>query len=138
MNSYDYAVVHGEALGTCQVAFDGAVADAVAAGGVSLAGYDAVDWFTGENSVDDGTLDPTARALLAAYLDGGGRLLLSGSEIGFDLAAYGQAPAFYEGYLGAVFAATGPTTWIGPTISYPQMARWPPWLTAGAWAGPQR
>jgi uncharacterized lipoprotein YddW (UPF0748 family) len=103
MNSYGYAVQHAEALATCGLAFDGAVNEAVREGDLALAGYAAVDWFVGEDSVADASLNGVERALLAAYLDGGGRLLLSGSEIGYDLVAKGRDPAFYTDYLRAEY-----------------------------------
>jgi len=108
MNTYGYAVQHAQALAACGLAFDGVVNEAVAAGDVALAGYPALDWFVGEespaeSSAADAALDETERALLAAYLDDGGRLLLSGSEIGYDLVARGRDPAFYHDYLRAEY-----------------------------------
>jgi uncharacterized lipoprotein YddW (UPF0748 family) len=103
MNRYDYAVEHGQALASCGLAFDGAVNEAVEAGAVSLSVYAAVDWFVGEDSVADVSLSSTERARLAAYLDGGGRVLLSGSEIGYDLVEQGRDPTFYANYLRASY-----------------------------------
>jgi uncharacterized lipoprotein YddW (UPF0748 family) len=103
MNAYSYAVEHGRALSGCGLAFDGAVNEAVEAGDVALAGYQAIDWFTGEDSLADASLSHIERALLRAYLDGGGGLLLSGSEIGYDLVERGRDPAFYRDYLRATY-----------------------------------
>ena len=103
MNRYDYAVEHGQALDSCGRAFDGALNEAVVAGDVALATYGAVDWFVGEEAAADGSLSDGGRALLAAYLEGGGRLLLSGSEIGYDLVDNGRDPYFYEHYLRAAY-----------------------------------
>ncbi len=103
MNRYDHAVEHGQGLSTCDLAFDGAVNEAVDAGDVALDGYPAVDWFVGEESVADAALSNIERALLAAYLDGGGRLLISGAEIGYDLVENGRDPAFFEDYLRAQY-----------------------------------
>ena len=101
MNRYDYAVEHGTALAACGLAFDGAVNEAVEAGDVALDVYPMLDWFVGEDSVADAALSDTERGLLATYLDGGGRLLISGSEIGYDLVENGRDPAFYQDYLQA-------------------------------------
>jgi uncharacterized lipoprotein YddW (UPF0748 family) len=101
MNSYDYSVQHGQALNTCNRAFDGAVNEAVEAGDVALASYRAVDWFTGEDSVADASLSAVERTLLATYLDNGGRLLISGAEIGYDLVEDNRDPAFFRNYLHA-------------------------------------
>jgi uncharacterized lipoprotein YddW (UPF0748 family) len=103
MNRFDYSVEHGLALSACNRAFDGAVNEAVAAGDLALAGYRAVDWFTGEDSVADKSLSGVELALLASYLDGGGRLLISGAEIGYDLVQYGRDPAFFRDYLRAEY-----------------------------------
>jgi uncharacterized lipoprotein YddW (UPF0748 family) len=103
MNRYDYAIEHGQALSACGRAFDGAVNEAVEAGDVTLPSYQAVDWFTGEDSVADASLSDVERALLAAYLDGGGRLLISGAEIGYDLVDYSRDPVFFRDYLHAEY-----------------------------------
>ncbi|MDY7109463.1 MAG: hypothetical protein SYC29_12580 [Planctomycetota bacterium] len=57
--------------------------------------YRLVVWLTGDCSED--TLAAADRAALATYLDGGGKLLLSGQDIGEDI---GDS-AFYEEYLHA-------------------------------------
>jgi uncharacterized lipoprotein YddW (UPF0748 family) len=111
MNSYDYAVEHGQALSACNRAFDGAVNEAVEAGDLALAGYGGVDWFTGEDSVADASLSNVERALLAAYLDGGGRLLLSGAEIGYDLVEYHRDPTFFRDYLRADYRSDDALTY---------------------------
>jgi uncharacterized lipoprotein YddW (UPF0748 family) len=108
MNRYDYAVEHGQALDACALAFDGAMNEAVEAGDLVLGRYAAVDWFVGEDSgadtaVDSAALSDVERALLASYLDGGGGLLISGSEIGYDLVEQGRDPSFYHDYLRASY-----------------------------------
>jgi len=103
MNRYDYAVEHGQALSDCSRAFDGALNEAVVAGDVALGDYAALDWFVGEDAAADSALSTEERALLAAYLEGGGRLLISGSEIGYDLVGNGRDPAFYGNYLRAAY-----------------------------------
>ena len=60
-----------------------------------LAGYTVVVWYTGDTDHD--TLTPTDQANLAAYLDGGGKLFLSGQNIGQDIGG----TAFYHDYLHA-------------------------------------
>jgi hypothetical protein len=61
----------------------------------TLDDFRAVAWLTGDASED--TLTATDQANLAAYLDGGGKLLISGQNIGQDL----QATDFYRDYLHA-------------------------------------
>jgi uncharacterized lipoprotein YddW (UPF0748 family) len=104
MNRYDYAVEHATALAACGISFDGAVNEAVAVGDVALDSYDAVDWFVGEESAAGAALDAAERALLADYQAGGGGLLLSGSDVGYDLVEGGRDPAFYRDVLKAAYA----------------------------------
>ena len=101
MNRYDYVVSHGDAI---DHAFDSAANEAVAEGSLSLAGYEVVDWVLGEEATMDVSLDDAERAALAAYLDGGGALFISGSELAWDLDDKGRDPSFYRTYLRAGFA----------------------------------
>jgi hypothetical protein len=53
--------------------------------GFSLAGYRAVVWLAGDQSLEDAVLGADARALLSAYVGERRRLLVSGSEVAFAL-----------------------------------------------------
>ncbi|HET6585736.1 MAG TPA: MYXO-CTERM sorting domain-containing protein, partial [Nannocystaceae bacterium] len=85
MNDGSYAARHGLAIADAGFSFDGATDDAIELGDVEIAGYRAVDWFAGEDSVGDLPLAPIVRDALADYLDDGGRLLVSGAELGWAL-----------------------------------------------------
>jgi len=63
--------------------------------------YDMVVWFAGNESSEDETFSADEQAWLAAFMDGGGRLFVSGAEIGWDLDHLGEASdlAFYQAYL---------------------------------------
>jgi N-acetylmuramoyl-L-alanine amidase len=115
MNRYDYMIEHAEALATCgNLAFDGCQNEAVSAGGVLLANYPAVDWFTGEESTVDFSIDATERTLLKAYLNAGGNLLITGSEIGWDIGRAASANVdldFYNNYLKATFVGDNAGTY---------------------------
>ncbi len=123
MNRYDYMIEHAQALSSCNnMAFDGCQNEAVIAGTVLLSFYQAVDWFTGEESTTDKSVDATERTLIKAYLDGGGNLLISGSEIGWDVGRAASTNAdldFYNNYLKASFIGddAGTYTFTGtPTL----------------------
>ncbi|MEM8907360.1 MAG: fibronectin type III domain-containing protein, partial [Bacteroidota bacterium] len=103
MNNYDYAIPHARALAACEVAFDGATNETVRAGRVSLQQYTGVDWFLGRESVADQTLDDQEQAILRKYLDNGGHLLISGSELAFDLDHKGNGRSFFRNYLKAAY-----------------------------------
>jgi hypothetical protein len=114
MNNYSYMVEHGNGLGSCNIAFDGVQNETVIAGDINLADYTAIDWYLGEESTADKTLDATERQLLKNYLDAGGRLLISGAEIGWDIGRSASANAdlaFYNNYLKAVYVADGAGTY---------------------------
>jgi len=111
MNSYRYIRSFAAAVDACGVAFDSGSDEAVASGAVVLAGYSAVLWYCGEESTADHTFDATAQSLLQAYLNGGGNLFASGSEIGWDLAASGNGLAFYNSYLRASYAGDDAATY---------------------------
>ena len=74
-----------EMLKSLNVSFDAASNEAVADGLVPLADYEAVIWICGDESVTDETFNDTEQQLLQSYLQNGGKLMLSGAQIAFDL-----------------------------------------------------
>src|SRR5207247_11100097 len=108
MNSYNYMVEHGNGLAGCDIAFDGVQNEVITAGKCELQKYFAIDWFVGEESTAGKTLDSTEKFAIKNYLDKGGRLLISGSEIGWDLGRDSSAnvdTGFYKNYLNAVYVS---------------------------------
>jgi hypothetical protein len=67
--------------------------------GSLLTQYPVVFWWTGNDSTT--TLLPADTAALKAFLDGGGKLFITGQNIGQDIAS--KYPAFYANYLRANF-----------------------------------
>ncbi len=116
MNRYDYMIEHAQALGNCNnnIAFDGCQNEAVTAGTILLSTYTAVDWFTGEESTVDRSVAPAEVILLKAYLNAGGNLLISGSEIGWDIGRAASANVdadFYNNYLKALYIGDDANTY---------------------------
>jgi N-acetylmuramoyl-L-alanine amidase len=76
--------------------------EAIATGQVLLGAYDLVVWSLGETSSRDETLSPIQRNAIAQYLETGGRIILSGAELGWDLSEKGDADsrAFLADVLG--------------------------------------
>jgi N-acetylmuramoyl-L-alanine amidase len=103
MNSYDYCIQHGYALKACGVPFDFAANEAIAAGELSLNDYAVVDWILGEESTLDDTFNTTEQAIVADFLNNGGRLFVSGAEIAWDLDWRDNGRTFYRNYLKAVY-----------------------------------
>ena len=103
MNSYDYVVQHGIALGENGVPYDTCQNDAIIGNAVRLTNYAAVIWAAGNESTADDTFNATEQTRVADYLDRGGRLFVSGSEIAWDLDYNAAGKFFMSNYLHAVF-----------------------------------
>ena len=86
------------------VATDGAVTESVLSAG--LGSDRAVIWFTGSDA--GSTLTPSEQAALASFLSAGGRLFITGQDIGYDIAY--DAGGFYGTYLHASYV--NDSTWI--------------------------
>ena len=111
--NHSFTTSYAEPLSALGRHFDCADNDALIAGSVSAADYAGLIWFVGDNSVSDRTLRPAEQQILASYLETGGRVFLSGSEIGYDIGRSGSVNeniAWYASYLRAVYGgdkATG-------------------------------
>ncbi|MGI9457978.1 MAG: fibronectin type III domain-containing protein [Aeoliella sp.] len=110
-NSFDYVVQYGAALDGSTVGMSAAQNEAVISGAVTLSDYDAVMWFSGEESTADDTFNGTEQTLVSAYLTGGGKLFVSGAEIGWDLEAQGNGQSFYNNSLRADYVSDDANTY---------------------------
>jgi hypothetical protein len=100
------AALVGRSVATSGHPYETASSRAVRDGSVSLAGAKAVVWMCGDQSTLDAALDRVEEHALVAFLEAGGKLFISGSEIGFDLTRKDGSPddkAFFQDYLGGVF-----------------------------------
>jgi hypothetical protein len=128
---HDFSAVVGEAVpdGVATVSHRALTED-----GLDLSGWNTVIWLLGDNSVDDHTLSSAEQTLVQNYLNVGGHLLVSGSELGYDLGQTPEGASFLANVLGVVFSAddsnsytvlgSGPLdsmpsfTYSGPTAPY--------------------
>ncbi|MCA8917615.1 MAG: N-acetylmuramoyl-L-alanine amidase [Planctomycetes bacterium] len=87
--------------------FDSTSNESIESGGVTLSGYQVVDWVLGNESTADETFSSTEQGLVSSYLGAGGRLFVSGAEIGWDLDSQGSGAdvSFYEGQLETNYVA---------------------------------
>lgn len=85
INSFDYVVQHGEAVGKAGVPFDSCQNEAVATAQIRLTNYAAVIWAAGQESTADETFNSLEQTRIAEYLNAGGKLFVSGAEIAWDL-----------------------------------------------------
>jgi hypothetical protein len=100
-------VADNDALALGEVALWEPALGEVARGEVMAGKYDGLFWLLGDESVADRTFAPAEQSIVQEYLAAGGRLFVTGSEVGYDLdrsASPNYAPAFYEGFLKATYA----------------------------------
>lgn len=111
VNSFDYTVQHATALSAAGVSFDACANEAIIDGTVQLGDYTAVVWILGEESVADRTFDNTEQSRVTAYLNGGGGLFVTGSEIAWDLDAQNNGRIFFENLLGGNYLGDDAATY---------------------------
>lgn len=106
-NSFDYVAQLADAIHAARplAAIDTAANELVANGTVDLAAYDAVFWILGEESSANRTFDANEQTRVSAYLAGGGKLFLSGAEIGWDLDSLNNGRTFYNNTLRADYVS---------------------------------
>lgn len=113
MNDYGYAVEHARAIRDAgiDVRLSSAEHDAIEAGLVQLANFDAVVWIGGLQAevssgdpTDDTALKSNTRTALANYLSGGGCLMMSSAALGWDLNRLNQQ-TFLRNNLRASYSA---------------------------------
>ena len=102
MNRFDYVIEHAAVLAAHQMPFDSAWHDA-SLPLEKLLSYSLIDWWCGEESTAHESLSEAEQELLAAVLQGGGRILVSGAEIGWDLVEKGSS--LDQTNFGAIFQA---------------------------------
>jgi murein DD-endopeptidase MepM/ murein hydrolase activator NlpD len=121
LESHPFAMTHGFPV---PLDFNTCANDAVIDGSVDLNGYDVVVWILGDESANDETFSSAEQALVRAYMDGGGHLFVTGSEIAYDLdRASGPTAAdraFLHDYLKVSYAGddSGIYSVVGTTGSW--------------------
>lgn len=105
MKGNTFIMRYGKALNLLKENFESIKSRSIALHSVSLSNYDAIYWMTGDESTADETLSSADQAMLKEYLDNGGRLFVSGSEIAWDVYHRGNADDryFFNNYLKAIF-----------------------------------
>ncbi|MDB6070516.1 MAG: hypothetical protein JWL81_1687 [Verrucomicrobiales bacterium] len=84
-NAFDYLIPHGQAVGDAGFAYDSCTNDSVASGASTLTNYPIVIWASGQESTADESFSVQEQAKVSAFRAAGGHLMVSGSEIGWDL-----------------------------------------------------
>ena len=84
-NSFDYLIQHASAVSAYGFAFDSSTNEPVSTGVVPLISYPITIWANGQESTADETFSASEQARIATFRNAGGHLMVSGSEIGWDL-----------------------------------------------------
>ena len=93
-------------------------------GTINLNNYDIVVWFVGDESSADVTFSSTEKTAVKNFLNGGGKIIISGSEIAYNLsrpAAATYDADFANNYLKSTYVSDGassytPATGIAGTV----------------------
>lgn len=104
-NSYDYVVQHAQALAANDIGFASCSNEAVIGSSTQLGDYEVVLWILGTESTEDATFTSTEQSRVNVFLERGGGLLVTGSEIGWDLIAQGHGVSFMQDTLRADYVA---------------------------------
>jgi hypothetical protein len=91
VNAFDYTVQHGDAIAAAGRFFDSCDHGAITQSVIQLTNYHAVYWYLGEESTRDETFSTAEQQLVESYLRAGGRVFVSGAELGWDLDNLGSA-----------------------------------------------
>ncbi|UCF63506.1 MAG: T9SS type A sorting domain-containing protein [bacterium] len=103
VNTFDYVKRFAPSLDKLQRAFDSASNEAVIDDHIDLQDYDIVLWISGEEGTADESFSLAEQQRISSFLENGGNMFVSGSEIGYDLVEQGTMSdqLFYEQYLKA-------------------------------------
>ena len=109
-NTYNFTIQHGSALYQNNKYMESCTHKAITDKLVSLPDYRAIDWIVGEESTTDTSITPREQTYLTSYLQQGGYLFISGSELGYNLYGGGIAAdqQFYTNYLKARYISDDP------------------------------
>ena len=102
-NTFDFIKEHGSALHNNDYLFDSASNEAIINKYIKLTDYQIVDWILGEEGTATSSFNDIEQSLIQEFLMDGGKLFVSGSEVGYDLSDKGDNndKLFYEKFLRA-------------------------------------
>ncbi len=114
-NTYDYLKYHAFSFQANGVPVASATNDALIKRLCTADSFKIIDWMLGNEGSNDFTFNNKEQTIVRGFLENGGRLLVSGSEVGWDLVAKGSESdrAFFRDYLKAVYVADAPLNQAG-------------------------
>ncbi|HAC92399.1 MAG TPA: hypothetical protein DCF63_17480, partial [Planctomycetaceae bacterium] len=111
-NSRDYSVQVHTAVADARpgMTVHSASNEAVESGQVNLQNYRSVIWVLGNESVANKTFSATEQTQVTNFVQAGGNLFVSGSEIAYDLDSQNNGRSFVRNVLGATYVADNAAT----------------------------
>ncbi|MCF7832292.1 MAG: hypothetical protein K9N05_01790 [Candidatus Marinimicrobia bacterium] len=97
-NSYDFCGTHGKHIVNAGYGFDAISDEVLTETTIDINDYDMIDWICG---VDRDNMSPENKQLIIDYLEAGGNLFISGSQIIDGVTGVNTDAEFYNGYLKA-------------------------------------
>jgi len=106
----NYIRQHAYSIKRRGYAISSASNEAIISEQIQLNDYEIVDWISGDESTVDETFNFKEQSEIVNYLEAGGYLFISGSEIGWDLShkGYTADKQFYADYFKAQYIADAP------------------------------
>ncbi len=111
-NSFDYIIEYSQALAAAGYGFASCANEAVINNVVTLSDYEVVIWALGNERDEDDTLTPTEQTALQNYLNAGGNLFISGSDLAYDLVAQGNGTNFMQNILFTSYSADDANSYL--------------------------
>jgi len=102
-----FTVNYGLAFTRCNLKFESVKNFLIEHNKINLNNYNAVFWYLGDESTKDETFSSVEQKKVKEYLENGGKLFVSGSEVGWDLGRPNKSSVsdiyFYNNYLKAKY-----------------------------------
>ena len=104
---FDYIRQYGGPVTATENGFSYTLNETLIAGKILLDDFEIVIWILGDEGTADETFNTSEQNLVKSFLQKGGRLFVTGAEIGYDLDGQGTSNdrAFYNQYLKADYVA---------------------------------
>lgn len=96
---HDFAFYFGRAIAANGFSFETCANEAIISGAVNLQDYQAVFWLLGDESTTEETFSAAEQTRVRAYLQNGGNLFVSGSEVAWDLDTQARGSSLDEAFL---------------------------------------
>ncbi|HDR04960.1 MAG TPA: hypothetical protein ENN84_06910, partial [Candidatus Marinimicrobia bacterium] len=108
-NTYNYVIQYGEAIYHHGFGFDSVTDQILTVDSLLLNEYEAVNWIAG---ADQESLNETSKSAIRRFLENGGKLFISGSQIIENISGTGADPTFFNSYLKAVWKKSNTATYL--------------------------